>query len=348
MAPYQPKLLTVISMRITRDTLLKIARDTAAQRVRTHRRLICIYLTGSLLTDEPLIGGIADIDLIFVHDSEPPMRREVVRLVDEVHLDIGHYSQAEFSQPRHLRQDPWLGPYITSHPILLHDSAHWFDFAQAAITAQFNNPENVLARAHTLSEAARQSWLALRLRLAGQVTPDQFWSYLKAVENAGNAFASLSGAPLTERRFWLSLPERAETLGRPGLAYGLLDLLLPEPLAADDWQAWQSPWQAVLASAGPIADCPPRLNPARLFYYGRAAAALFETQPAVSAWIALRTWTQAAALLSPDDPALAAWHAVLPALGFDGPGFSARLDGFDAFLDSLEETLDDWGKANGI
>jgi hypothetical protein len=333
-------------MRITRETLLKIARDTAAQRVRTHRRLICVYLTGSLLAEEPLLGGVGDIDLICVHDSEPPVRREIVRLVDEIHLDIGHFSQADFSQPRHLRQDPWLGPYITNHPILLHDAAHWFDFTQAAVTAQFSNPENVLARAHALSDAARQAWLALRL--AGQVTPEQFWIYLKALENAGNAFASLSGAPLAERRFWLGLPERAETLGRPGLAAGLLDLLLPAPLAAEDWQAWQPPWQSALASAGAAAGCPARLDPARLFYYERAAAALFETQPAASAWLALRTWTQAAALLPPDDPSLAAWQAVLQALGLDGPGFSARLDSFDAYLDSLEETLDDWAKANGI
>ena len=37
-------------MRITRDILLKIARDTAAQRVKVSRRLVCIYLTGSCLT----------------------------------------------------------------------------------------------------------------------------------------------------------------------------------------------------------------------------------------------------------------------------------------------------------
>ena len=333
-------------MRITRDTLLKIARDTAAQRVRTHRRLICIYLTGSLLTEEPLLGGTTDIDLICVHDSEPTMRREIVRLVDEVHLDIGHFTQADFDQPRHLRQDPWLGPYITSHPLLLHDSAHWFDFTQAAITAQFNSPENTLGRARALSEAARQAWLALRL--AGEVTPEQVRSYLKALENAGNAFASLSGAPLTERRFWLELSERAETLGRPGLAAGLLDLVLPEALSAEDWETWQPHWQAALTAAAADPGCPARLHTARQPYYLRAAAALFESQPAASAWLMLRTWTQAAVLLPAGDALLAAWQSVLSSTGLDGPGFSTRLDAFDAYLDGLEETLDEWGKANGI
>jgi len=333
-------------MRITRETLLKIARDTAAQRVRTSRRIVCIYLTGSVLADEPLIGGTADIDLVCVHDSEPPMRREVVRLVDEVHLDIGHYPQSDFGQPRHLRQDPWLGPYITSHPLLLHDMAHWFDFAQAAITAQFNTPENVLARAHAFSDTARQTWL--NLRLSGEVTPEQVWGYLRALENSGNAIAALSGAPLTERRFWLGLPARAEAVGRPGLATGLLDLLLPEALPAGDWQSWQPHWQNAMAAATQSPLCPARLHPARLPYYLRSAAALFEPSPAAAAWLALRTWTQAAALFPADSAGLAPWRSVLASLGLDAAGFSARLDAFDAYLDSLEETLDTWGKENGI
>ena len=333
-------------MRITRDTLLKIARDTAAQRVRTHRRLICIYLTGSLLSEEPLLGGTADIDLICVHDSEPTVRREIVRLVDEVHLDIGHFTQSDFDQPRQLRQDPWLGPQITSHPILLHDASHWFDFTQAAITAQFHSPENTLGRARVMSEAARQAWLALRL--SGDVTPEQVWQFLKALENAGNAFACLSGAPLTERRFWLELDERAETLGRPGLSAGLLDLLLPEALSAEDWEGWQIDWQTALSTAAEDPDCPARLHAARHPYYTRAAAALFETVPAASVWLALRTWTQAAALLPAGDGALAAWENALAATGLDGPGFSGRLDAFDAYLDGMEETLDEWGQANGI
>ncbi len=41
-------------MRITRDNLIKIAHDAANQRVKISRRIICIYLTGSCLTDDPL------------------------------------------------------------------------------------------------------------------------------------------------------------------------------------------------------------------------------------------------------------------------------------------------------
>ena len=64
-------------MRITRETLIKAARDNAKQRSQSDRRLVCIYLTGSLLEDEPLLGGTTDIDLVVVHDSEPSVNREM-------------------------------------------------------------------------------------------------------------------------------------------------------------------------------------------------------------------------------------------------------------------------------
>jgi hypothetical protein len=40
-------------MRITRQVLYKIAEDTVAQRARTDRDLLSIYLQGSLLESDP-------------------------------------------------------------------------------------------------------------------------------------------------------------------------------------------------------------------------------------------------------------------------------------------------------
>ena len=54
-------------MRITRETLLKIAKDTVTQQVRSRHDLVSVFLIGSLLTDDPLLGGTTDIDLIFIH-----------------------------------------------------------------------------------------------------------------------------------------------------------------------------------------------------------------------------------------------------------------------------------------
>ena len=51
-------------MRITREALLKLAHEAAVQRARVNREITCIYLTGSLLSEAPLLGGTTDIDLI--------------------------------------------------------------------------------------------------------------------------------------------------------------------------------------------------------------------------------------------------------------------------------------------
>lgn len=132
-------------MRITPETLHKIAHDTIANRSRTDHSLLAAYLQGSLLTDSPLLGNTADIDLFLVHTSEVELARELVRLTDDVHLDIAHHTHTLYRQPRTLRLHPWLGPAVYGCKIL-YDPQHFMDFAQASVRAQFHRPDNVIAR----------------------------------------------------------------------------------------------------------------------------------------------------------------------------------------------------------
>lgn len=329
-------------MRITRDTLLKAARDSAAQRARVGRDILCIYLTGSLTTEQPLLGGVTDIDLIVVHSSEPAVEREVVRLTDEVSLDIAHYPQHIYQRPRLLRSDAWIGSFLAEDPLPLYDVAHWFEFTQASAAAQFYEPENVIQRARPLAESARQGWLALE---GAAVAPQSLRAYLKVLEQAGNAVACLSGAPLTERRFMLHLPERAGAIGRPGLADGLADLFTPsEPLNADQWNELHAAWQAALGAAAALPDAPVRLHPARRLYYERAAAALQEEQPAAALWIMLRTWTLALLAGAPD----AGWMDACRLLELNEAHFERRLASLDGYLDGVEEAHDEYIRTNGI
>jgi len=329
-------------MRITRDTLLKTAHDTAAQRARASRDILCIYLTGSLTTEQPLLGGVTDIDLIIVHSSEPTVEREVVRLTDEVSLDIAHYSQRIYQRPRQLRTNAWIGSFLAEDPLQLYDVAHWFEFTQASAAAQFHEPENVIARARPLAESARQTWLDL------EGTPEsnqRLRSYLNAVEQAGNAVACLSGSPLTERRFLLGLPARASAIGRPGLADGLADLFTPQQaLAAEQWTELNQAWQNALNAAAALPDAPARLQPARRLYYERAAAALQEEKPAAALWIMLRTWSLAVLAGVPD----ADWQTACHTLELDDAHFAFRLSALDGYLDGVEEAQDEYIKANGI
>jgi hypothetical protein len=339
-------------MRITRDTLLKIARDTAAERLRVSRRIHCISLTGSCLSEDPLIGGAGDIDLVIIEDGAPLQAREIVRLNDEVSLDICHYAQDDFQQPRRLRVEPWLGPILYNKPLVLHDNNHWFDYIQASTGASFLQPDNILARARRLAELARQGWASLSF----SPSPDparRVYTYLRALEHGGNALASLSGIPLTERRFLSELPKRAVALQQAPLSAALLHLVAAEVEISDDgWKDWLKNWDTALRAAGAAETCPVRLLPARRHYYTHAAAALWTEQPNAAFWILARTWAQAAAHLPPDSPHRAAFQQVCDSSGLsaltDLSQIDPRLEALDHFLDSIEEVLDRWAQQNGV
>ncbi len=331
-------------MRITRDTLMKIARDTAAQRARQDRSLICIYLTGSLvLEDDALLGGTTDIDLVMVHDHDPAEERELVRLSDEVHLDIAHHSQARYARSRNLRLDPWVGSYLCEDPICLHDLQHWFEFTQANVAAQFNLPETVLARCRPLAERARQTWMQLSQEQA-KPEAETLVRYYRALADAANAIACLDGPPLTERRLLLNLPARAEAVSRPGLAAGLVDLCSRQALDVETWQSFAADWSASLTAASKLNARPQRLDACRIPYYTRAAAAV----PEIAPWILPRTWAAAECALGKSSATRARWQELCRLTGLDETQFPAQLEALDAYLDGVEETLDLWAEKYGI
>ena len=334
-------------MRITLEALHKAARESAERYARRDRSLVCIYLTGSLLGEEPLLGGTTDIDLIFVHSTLPPYPREIVRLTDEIHLDIAHLPQSVFQQPRRLRADNWIGSFLCANPIVLHDIGHWFEFTQASAGAQFDLPEYVLQRARLFSDQARQSWLDLQSQPA-QATPQQIHQYLDILENASNAVSVLYGTPLTERRFLIQFSQRAQAAGRPGMAAGLADLIQDDPASLELIENLLENWRVAMQSAANREEKSPRLDPARLPYYERAVLALGEDSPAAALWLLLRTWTRAARAQSEDAAVLSGWQNACSRLGLSSAALPERLKAVDAYLDTVEETLDLWGKQYGV
>ena len=84
---------------IERATLLKIAKDAAQQRLTARPSLISAYLIGSVAANEPLLGDATDIDLVLIDSNPPPVAREVVRLTDQVALDIHHRGRADYANP---------------------------------------------------------------------------------------------------------------------------------------------------------------------------------------------------------------------------------------------------------
>src|SRR5215207_8962609 len=226
-------------MRVTRESLIRIAKETTQERAFNDRSIIAAYLTGSLVSDsEPLLGGTTDIDIIFVHADEPTQRREFVKLTPDFHMDISHRARAEFKRPRELRLDPWLG-WEMYDPLLLYEREKFFEFIQAGLRAgfEFNAPAPALQRSRILLSYARQIWRDL-LGVTETVTPNDVAQFMKSLYHAVNAVAELSGPPLQDRRLMLEFAPRAETAQRAGMNDGLLDLLGAlnlDPSVIDAW-----------------------------------------------------------------------------------------------------------------
>jgi hypothetical protein len=326
--------------------LLNIANDTVEKNIKSDHTLLAVYLQGSLLGDSPLIGNTADIDLFFVHTDEVKADREIIRMSDEVHLDISHHAHMVYRAPRELRVHPWLGPAVYGCKIM-YDPQHFLDFVQASVRGQFDSPVNVLARARRQALHAREIWETFedQPHLPG---PQDVSLYLHAMEHVANAVAGLRGSNLTERRFLLDLPARAAEVGKPGLYQGFLGLLGASMVDKDMVRSWLPGWAEAYAALS-TGNAPLRLHPYRWLYYERAVNSILDSStPSDALWPLWRTWTHAICALPDDSPHLEAWQKAGTQLGLLGEAFSERIAGLDAYLDMVEEVLENWARENGV
>ena len=336
-----------LSMRITRQTLLRIAKDTVSRRKSVERDLLAVYLQGSLLEDDPVLGGTADIDLVFIYNSDPVRPREISRLTDEVHLDLEHQGRKLYRDGRNLRYHPRLGPAIYGCKIL-HDPQHFLDFLQAGVRGHYHRSDTILTRAQSWLKKGRDIWFDF-YRQAPEPGPTAVSRYLEAVEGAANAVASLTGPPLPERRFLLQLPSRTAEVGKPGLYMGVLGLLGASGIDETRLAAWLPTWAEAMEEVGAQMSCPPLLHPHRRGYYQRGLEAILEgPQPMAALWPMFWTWTQAICHLGGESEAYPGWQAVCEQMELGAAQFPARVAALDAFLDAVEETLEQWGQARGV
>lgn len=332
-------------MRITHDTMIKVANDAVARKARTSSQVMAAYLCGSLLGEDYLLGGAADIDLVFVHTQPVEVKREVVRLTDDVHLDIAHHFHRDYRETRALRVHPWLGPTLNTCRVL-YDPQHFMDFTQASVRGQFDRPDYVFERARQSAEEGRSIWFSLR-EAKGEPEPADTLNYLRCLEKTANSIAVLIGSPLTERRFLVGYAQRTATIGRSGLYQGILGLLGAPNLAPGSLGAWLPQWQDACLAL-PADQMPMRLHPDRLSYYAAGFQALLGSQqPLDLLWPLIYTWTIAAAWLPAESGHVLAWKKAVGSLGMVGPAFSERIVALDAYLDSVDETLEAWARANG-
>ena len=336
-------------MRVSRESLIRIAKETAQQRAFNDRGIIAAYLTGSLVSKEidPILGGTADIDVIMVHAEEPMYRREFVKLTPDFHVDISHRAKAEFKKPRELRLDPWLG-WEMYDPLLLFEREKFFEFVQAGLRAgfEFNAPAPALRRSRLLLSQGRQAWRKL-LEVEDVVTPGDVNQYMESLFQAVNAVAELSGPPLHERRLLLEFASRAETAQRPEMNAALIHLLGMAKLDPSIMNTWLPDWKVAFEAAMGNVDVDARIHPVRVNYYEKAIQAMLAGDtPHAALWPLLQTWTLAADVLP--EHALDAWHNVCAQLGFTGTGIEAHANGLDNFLDEVEALLDELATQHGL
>jgi hypothetical protein len=335
-------------MRVTRESLIRIAKETAQERVYNDRDIIAAYLTGSLVSDtDPLLGGTTDIDIIFVHAEEPKHRREFVKLTPDFHLDISHRAKTEFKRPRELRLDPWLG-WEMYDPMLLYEREKFFEFIQAGLRAgfEFNAPAPALQRSRLLLSHGRGLWRDL-LETGNPLTPTEVTQYMKSIYHAVNAVAELSGPPLQERRLLLEFPPRAETAQRPAMNAALIGLLGASHLDPAFIHDWIPEWRLAFEAAAENSRVDPRIHSARLNYYEKAIRSMLAGEtPRSALWPLLQTWTLAVDVLP--DHAVDAWSSACEQLKLTSAGFEDHVNGLDQYLDEVEILLDELATQYGL
>jgi len=334
-------------MRVTRESLIRLAKENAQERAYNNKEIIAVYLTGSLLTEEPFLGGVTDIDLVFVTSNKPPRTREIVPLTPDFHLDISYRAKSDYTPPRELRANPWLG-YEIYDPMLLLENQRFFDFTQASVRAgfEFHEPALVVQRCRKLYDHGRKIWFDL-MDIGKDAGPKEVAKYLKSLYHAINVIAELNGPPLPERRLLLLFPALAERAGRPGLSAGVLGLLGANTLDTSTLESWLPEWESAFKAAFETGKADARIHTARLNYYKKCFQAMLGGDDStVMLWPLFNTWTKAALVLSEDK--LGAWESARTQLEFAGKGFQEKVEGLDHFLDELDILLEEFSEANGL
>ncbi|HEY5984336.1 MAG TPA: hypothetical protein VIU38_12775 [Anaerolineales bacterium] len=336
-------------MRVTRESLIRIAKQTTQERSYNDLTIVAAYLTGSLISEEdPLLGGTTDIDLVLVHNKPPATRREIVRLTPDFHLDIHHRDRADFGSPRELRTDPVLG-WELYDPMVLYQRENFFDFVQAGLRAgfEFGAPALVLRRSRILYESARKAWMDLSEVAGENAGATDVRRYLEALQDAVNAVAELNGAPLAERRLLLNFPARAQAAERPAFTATIFNLLGAPAIDAATLESWLEPWKLEFLAATERGRVDGRIHAARINYYEKSIRLFLSGEtPLVGLWPLINTWTLAACVLFA--PLGEAWLAACHQLGLIGPGLDAKLAGLDNYLDEIEVRLDEIAAVNGL
>lgn len=334
-------------MRITRNLLIETARNHVKIHTDNNPEVACVFMVGSLTGDDPFVGGTSDVDLVFVHNTEPTTTREVIPVADEFHLDILHYPRRIFNQPKELRTDPWIGCLFCEKPYVLYDSYHFYDFIRAGIFSKFFAPANIFARSQHFYHLARRNWADLQNQ-SGYDSLNSLNLYLQSLWNAGNTIASLVGKPLPERRFLTKLEDTTTYLGRPGLASGMRDLYGLEDYSLLDWDELVDHFTTAFKTLMEKSYCPPEYSKPRYQYFKSAILTYKDERPDEALWTFLWAWINILNTLHDKELRTQTREYLDQKLHLHPDTFPERLANLDAYLDAVDQTGEDWKQVSGL
>ncbi len=329
-------------MHISRDALLKLAKDTVQKRFAPDPNVTAVFLVGSLRPERALVDTSADLDLLVIHNGELPRDREIIKLSNEYHLDILYEPASLYAQPRELRGEGWRG-WAMWDPQLLFQRGRFFEYTQSIVRAQFEEPVNLIKRARFFSVPARETWFGMQM-IPESASPLKL---LSVAFNGANALASLNGPPITERRLLADFPERAKSLEQDDLIQALFASVgtIPNVQSIRQWlPAWENAFRAAAQAPGDL-----RLHSARLSYYRNAIdTQLASGLPSAALWPMLFTWSLAADNGNFTEEQNQAWQAVCTETGLGLQALTERLHAQDVFLDQIENILEQVSNDNGL
>lgn len=334
-------------MRVTRNMLLETARNFVKEKTFNDPDVACVFLVGSLVGEDPFLGESTDIDLIFIHNTEPALSREVRSLGDDFQLDIFHYPRRVFNQPKELRQDPWLGCLFCETPFVLYDTYHYYDYLRAGIFSNFFSPVNSYARSQFFYTNARNRWMNLQ-HTAEEFSADVVYDYLLTLYDAGNCISCLTGRPLAERRFLSELEFCTNYLGRPGLASGMRDLYGINDYSAFPWETFLEQMKNAILALSEKSYCPPQFSSVRFRYYQQAISHYQAERPDEALWILFWVWTSVIHTLPKRAPEAKVWKNFCEQLDFTRDIFVQRLQNLDSYLEAVGTTCTEWQRVSGL
>ncbi len=345
-------------MFISQDLLIDIAKDYLRRLLLQKNDIVAVYLTGSVLGDQAFIGGSTDIDMVIVHKEDPAVAREIRRIKSNLSFDIVHHHQSLYTFHRRMRQDAWLGYAVRNHDAIIHDTDHWLEYIQAGVDSQFEIPENTYARASKFLDNARRYWFDLD---DDDETPFCDWLnlFFKTVGDASNVIAALSGPGLTQRRFMLDFPARAEAVNQLPLVGDLAHLIGNDFISDAFYQKWRPVWELRLEECSQSAQCPPNLHKARKSYFLDCCDALVESGSYHAIlWPMLETWRQIELSLRDENSEISIesshsnatedWLTFAAEIGFSPDQKEAKTRELGHFIEKVNQTLELYQRDYGL